>query len=349
MHKFLVLGTGVGSAIAYALKHYFGETMVTIADVSLEKLQAAVDIECSGKVFNVGDSTDFWMDFDVVISALPAKYNAELTQNAIDADVHFCDLGGIVDVTRKQLALNEKYPFLKKSIVPDCGLMPGLGVMLAKDLVNSIINEGGTAKNIEILVGGLPKNPQLPTQYQIVFSPEGLKHLCYDPSPILRDGHIVIAPPFSEHSVTNLPIMFPMLVVETFISAGASLSAESFQKLGVQNFCERTIRWPGFVEAFKDLPPEKFENFVKNNVPVTDKDHPDLVYMEVRVDELWSKVRVDDFADGYTSMQRATGYPTALVAFMLADGFGAPGVRLPENVFEDKNLSIYVDNVTKLL
>lgn len=346
MYKFLVLGTGVGSAIAHALKKFCGDTEVTIADVSLSTAcQAAINIECSAKIYKVGDNFEFWRDFDVVISALPAKYNIELARNAINTNVHFCDLGGIVDITRQQLSLAEEFPDYKKSIVPDCGLMPGLGIMLARD----IINNRDKTETVEILVGGLPKKPQPPINYQITFSPEGLKHLCYDPVPILKNGEIVYMPPFSDHRISNLPIMYPYHSVESFISSGASLAAESFQKLGVKNFCERTLRWPGFIETFKSLPVEEFEKFVEDNVPVTNKDNPDLVYMEVHVDDDWSKVRVDDYLDGFSSMQRATGYPTALIAYMLAEGCGKPGVHLPENIFDEKGLRSYIDRVCTVI
>ncbi|MBI4158242.1 MAG: saccharopine dehydrogenase NADP-binding domain-containing protein [Candidatus Yanofskybacteria bacterium] len=358
LKKYLVLGTGVGKAIAYALLNSSENNSVTIADIDFRRARDVADIIrkligrqclCFPMEFEVGDPNTrlIFKNYDVVISALPAKYNFELAKAAIKAGVHFCDLGGVVEVTKRMLSLNQKYPAMESSIVPDCGLMPGLGIIIAKKL---LLNLGG-AKFIEILVGGLPQKPQPPTYYQKVFHSEGLRHICYDMAPILSDGEIKLVKPFYDYSQIDIPELERFSEkfngrIETFVTAGASLAAESFRSWGVKYFAEKTVRRPGFVDFFKKVPEYKFEQAIEEylTIPV-DAENPDLVWMRVMVRKTGinpksvSLLDLYDNKTGLTAMQRTTGFTTAVIAEMIAEGKTKPGVCTPENAFDDSGVN----------
>lgn len=359
--SYLILGTGVGKAIAYALLQN-PNNLVAIADVDIRKAKNVSDSlnQMSNKnrygciplkflAENFQSAICFGM-FDVVISALPAKYNLELAEKAIKANVHFCDLGGVVEVTKQMLELNKKYPNMRSSVVPDCGLMPGLGIVIAKKLMLDL----GGADSIEILVGGLPQRPQPPTYYQIVFHPEGLKHICYDMAPILSKGEVILVESFHEYGQLDVPELQRFSDkfngrIESFITAGASLAADSFRDWGVKNFTEKTIRWPGFVDFFKKISVDEFEQAVKKHLttPVS-TENPDLVWMRVTAQKEGAEPKSVSLLDlydndtGLTAMQRTTGFTTAVIAEMIAEGKTKPGVNTPENSFND-------DDTTELL
>ncbi len=361
--KYLVLGTGVGKAIAYALLKN-PENLVAIADFDLEtakkvsdslnKISAQNRYGCKPLGFRVGsrNTVRLFKAFDIVISALPAKYNLQLAEAAILAGVHFCDLGGVVEVTRQMLELNKKHPNSCVSVISDCGLMPGLGIIIAKKLMQNL----GGAESIEILVGGLPQKPQPPTFYQKVFHQKGLKHICYDMAPIISEGEIRWVKPFHDYSQIDVPELRRFSNrfngrVEIFDTAGASLAAWSFQKWGVKYFAEKTVRWPGFVDFFKKIPLNEFEQAVEKHISIpVDAENPDLVWMQITAQKgsktkTMSLLDLFDTETGLTAMQRTTGFTTAVIAEMVAEGKTKSGVNTPENAFDQSGVDEIIDRV----
>ncbi len=67
----------------------------------------------------------------VVVSAVSYSVNEELTLAAIHAGVHFCDLGGNNDVVDRQLTMDPAAHARGVTVVPNCGLAPGLINILA--------------------------------------------------------------------------------------------------------------------------------------------------------------------------------------------------------------------------
>src|SRR5262245_16762820 len=112
-YSYLVLGTGVGKAIAYLLATLEDTKEVFVSDEALLKAMWCADRvneltgtkKCHGIEFHIGDSLNqqLFASKDVVISALPAKYNCDLATLAIKTKTHFCDLGGVVEVTRNMM------------------------------------------------------------------------------------------------------------------------------------------------------------------------------------------------------------------------------------------------------
>ncbi|NJS40364.1 MAG: hypothetical protein HC783_16710, partial [Rhodobacteraceae bacterium] len=62
------------------------------------------------------------------------------------------------------------------SVIPDCGLAPGMVNILAQLGIDRL----DTKESVKIFVGGLPQNPEGPLKYQIVYSIEGGARLLHD-------------------------------------------------------------------------------------------------------------------------------------------------------------------------
>ena len=75
------------------------------------------------------------------------------------------------------------------SVVPDCGLAPGLGNILA-----AASSSSAGAGAIEIRCGGLPQTPRPPLGYKLVFNVGGLTNEYSGEAEYLRDGRIVRVP-----------------------------------------------------------------------------------------------------------------------------------------------------------
>lgn len=359
--QYFVAGTGVGRAIAYAFLRENPTSEVTVGDVSLEGannvtewlkkvLGSRIGNRCQAVKFDVREAVPRDLKkFDAVVSALPAKYNYQFAKAAILAGTHFCDLGGVTQVTEKMLSLDLLAKGRGVSVVPDCGLAPGLALILARDLVSGL----SSPTDIEIVVGGIPQYPQKPLNYSKVFSLEGLKHICYDQAPILLNGETVFLKPFSRHQTMVVPELANFSKefrgrVETFVTAGASIAPYTYCKLGVRNLVERTLRWPGFVEIMKNVQEKDFDETISRYIgPETSARNPDLVYMKVSVrgwkseslrERSVSLLELFDEKTGLSAMEKTTGFPTAILAVKLAQGELLPGVNPADAAFPSRML-----------
>src|SRR5688500_10715917 len=133
--KILVLGAGrMGHGAAYDLVHNSPEVAaVTVADLDLEKAESVAAAVGTSKIIprqiDAADRaavTELMRGHDSVISCVNYWYNESLSGAAIEAGSNFCDLGGNNYVVDAQLALDERARAKNISIIPDCGLAPGM-------------------------------------------------------------------------------------------------------------------------------------------------------------------------------------------------------------------------------
>src|SRR6185436_19419953 len=127
-------------------------------------------------------------------SALPYYLNVRMVELAIEAGAHFCDLGGNTDIVRQQEALAPAAVARGVSVVPDCGVAPGMVNVLAVEAMRRL----DVVDSIKLYVGGLPQHPKPPLNYSIVYSLEGVLDYYTTPSWIVRDGKLVEVEALSE-------------------------------------------------------------------------------------------------------------------------------------------------------
>jgi len=182
--SYVVLGAGrQGLALAYDLAKNCDAALVRVADLNSAQLGHAMtrlgallpDTTCqfAFKVCDVSKPAEVAQTIagaDVVLSAAPYRFNIELTQAAIAAGASFCDLGGNTGVVRQQLAQHEAAERSGVSVVPDCGLAPGLGNILAAHGVQQM----DTPLDVHVRCGGLPERPVGALGYKLVFNFDGL-------------------------------------------------------------------------------------------------------------------------------------------------------------------------------
>ena len=114
--KILVLGSGMmGRAIAYDLCKFSNFEGITIADKDKKSLKIAEEFfknqEINFDILDVEKPKNikkYFQEYDVIISAVPYKFNYDLTKLAIDTKTHFLDLGGNNDIVEKQRSLFSK-------------------------------------------------------------------------------------------------------------------------------------------------------------------------------------------------------------------------------------------------
>ena len=210
--RYIVLGAGKqGTAIIHDLVHADGENSITIADRdrrALEVLAARfgdfrvevqqVDLSDTARLYRLMESAD------VVISAVPYFFNLELARASVDAGTHFCDLGGNTEIVYRELELDGRARAKAVHVIPDCGLSPGMTNILAAHVLDLLPR----VDRLEIRVGGLPKHPVPPLNYQLSFSVHGLLNEYIEPATIVR---VLNSPGCSNLCISIFPItLFPL-------------------------------------------------------------------------------------------------------------------------------------------
>ncbi len=361
--KFLVLGAGMmGRALAYDLVHSRGVEGVSIGDSERQRVEALVAELNSPLVrpleLDVARGTEAVRAFrghDCVISAVPYRFNAELTKAALEAGAHFCDLGGNDHIVNQQRSMDGEARKKGLLVVPNCGLAPGLGNVLA---AGGAALFGDGLDTITIRVGGLPRHPRPPFNYQIVFSVEGLLNEYSGKARVIREYQEAEIDAMTELETLDFPPPFGTL--EAFLtSGGTSLLPEMFAGK-VRQLDYKTIRYPGHCERFRSLlelgfgssepisvganlmtARELFLELLKRKLPTSG---PDVVLLrtEIRGDGRHKgKILRFQLIDNYdeianiSSMMRATAFPTSVIAQMIVGGrIQGTGVRTPEQCVE---------------
>ena len=272
------------------------------------------------------------------ISAVPYFLNLSLAQAAIASGTHFCDLGGNNRIVEKEFALDEQAKQARVTIIPDCGLAPGLVNILTAGAIAELTD----VEVVKIRVGGLPQCPHPPLDYQVVFSAHGLINEYMEQATIIRDGKAVKRASLTEPEEISFPGYERL---EAFHTSGGTSTLPQTMLGRVANLDYKTIRYPGHLEKISAMAKLGFFDTTPrlvNEVEVSPRelavqllsenlsfDEPDVVLLRVTangsIDDQAVEVCyqiIDHFDEktGLSAMMRTTGFPAAQVVFMLASG-----------------------------
>jgi len=181
------------------------------------------------------------------LSALPYYLNAELARHAVDVGLHFADLGGNTAIVREQQRLDADARARDLSVMPDCGLAPGMVNILAAEGIRRLERVSA----VRCYVGGLPQHPEPPLNYTLVYSLEGVLDYYTTPSWVLSDGALATREALSEIELVDFPE--PAGRLEAFHTAGGiSTMPWDFEgRIPVLEY--KTLRYPGHAEIVRAI------------------------------------------------------------------------------------------------
>ncbi|HWR63782.1 MAG TPA: saccharopine dehydrogenase C-terminal domain-containing protein [Candidatus Thermoplasmatota archaeon] len=358
--KVLILGAGMmGRAIAYDLSRFSDFDDIVIGEKDRKtRLSAKRFLQGTGVKtleMNAENSSGIkrvLQKGDVVISALPYRYNYRLATLALQTKTHFIDLGGNNTIVEKERQLFTKTKKNGVTIIPDSGLAPGLVSIITRDIVDHL----DTVNSVRLRVGGLPRHPQPPLQYQIVFSPYGLINEYIEDALILDHGKILQKKSMTEIETLQFPD--PFGAMEAFLTSGGCSTLPYTYRGTIQYLDYKTIRYPGHCEKIKTIldlgfaddkkincagqmiaPRDVFASLLMKNIPTTGEDVVLLKVMSEGIKQGKKRSREYLLIDSYdkknkiTAMMRTTGYPVAITAQMIANGtIQQRGVFCPEEI-----------------
>ncbi len=355
--KILVLGAGkMGLGVAFDLVQNPDVKRVVLADINIENLKSAREKIKSKKLqlkkVNVESQTQvrkLIRGFDCVVSAVTYVHNLNLTKLCIQVSasggsasggkVNFCDMGGNVFIVEKQLKLDKQAQKAGITVIPDCGLAPGMMNIIAGWGANKL----DRTDEIKIRVGGLPQNPKPPLNYQLVFSVEGLINEYIEKAQILKLGQVEWVDSLTDVEEIRFPDPFGRL--EAFYTSGGTSTLPLTMADKVQNIDYKTIRYRGHCEKIKflfDLGLFSSQKVKLNGSKIAPRQLSaklltdflsgnDMDVVLARVSLVGEKngkkaefsYQIIDYYDEQnkiTAMQRTTAYPVSIIAQMLASG-----------------------------
>jgi lysine 6-dehydrogenase len=359
-YRYVILGAGrQGTAAAYdlAMRGDALEIIMADADGEMARTAAARVNGLAGRQVAVARTLDVAdraallaaLDgADVALSAVPYMFNLGITQAAIQAGVHLCDMGGHTGVVQQQLELDVGAKQAGVSVLPDCGMGPGLVNVLAV-YVMELLDD---VREVIIYDGGLPQNPEPPWNYRLTFHINGLTNEYDGDVTLLRDGRLVTVDSLSECQMVTLD---GLGTFESFIAAGGSTAPWTFEGQ-LDRFETRILRYPGHYAQFKAFqllglfetdpiqvgdtsvaPRDVFHALL--GPKIVDPDVRDVAYMRAagvgKRDDAPARVIVDlvdryDEETGFKAMERLTGWHCAMMMAMQARGEVAAGARALE-------------------
>ena len=357
--RMLVLGAGLqGSACAFDLLQDKEVEQVRLADLKIGHLPDFLAPYSGRRLLptplDVRDEDavrGLMRECDAVMSAIPYYFNFDMARLAVEAGVHFTDLGGNTEIVNQQKTLDGEARKKKITVVPDTGLAPGMVNILAEYGIRQL----DAVRSVRIYVGGLPQHPEPPLNYQIVYSLEGVLDYYTTLSWVLRGGKRTQVRALSELE----PVRFGDGVgtLEAFHTAGG-LSTMAFRYEGkIPEMEYKTLRYPGHaerMEAIRDLGLLETDPVDVNGVKVipreafmaivgprlTKPEGKDLVALRVVVSGTkagkektltWELIDRYDERHHISAMMRTTGYSLSITGMMQVRGQVKPaGVHTPD-------------------
>lgn len=362
-YHYIILGSGrQGTAAAYDLAKFGDAEQIVLADFKEEvAVQAAARINrligrevAQGVFLDVTDHPSLLLrlkGMDVALSAVTYYHNLAISRACLESGVSLCDMGGNTDVVWSQLALDEAARKAGVSLLPDCGMGPGLINNMGVYVMDAL----DTPREVYLYDAGLPRDPTPPWNYYCTFHLNGLTNEYDHEATFIRDGKITLVPTFTEREEIDFP---PLGKLEAFVISG-SMSTTADSHIGkLQRYENKVLRYPGHFETFEGYKrlglfseePIEVDGVLVNprhfyhkllEGKITAAHVEDVCVMRAvgvgLKDARETRVTLDlidryDPATGFTGMERLTGWHCALMMGFQARGVVAPGAHRMESV-----------------
>jgi saccharopine dehydrogenase-like NADP-dependent oxidoreductase len=359
--KILVIGCGnIGFVVARDLAGNLASADVVLADVDEARATEAAcrinraNVSCIRlDASNKTELIEALSRFDLAVGALPGSMGYQVCRAAVAAKTNLVDVSYMPEDV---MTLNKEASQAHISLLPDYGMSPGLGNILAGHAISKLDN----VESVHMLNGGLPEKPLPPLGYVITWSVNDLIDMYNRKVNIVRNGKTVQVEPLSGLEETDFPGVGKL---EAFYTDGLRTLLNTVKGCG--DMWEKTLRYPGHVEKIKllktlgffeekpvqigkisvspkELTAKLFEKRLKK------KDVPDIVIMRIQVTGKQNDKQVSftyhvfESADKklhVTAMARTTAYTTSAAAQLMAKGMiTEKGVIPPETLGMDGRL-----------
>jgi saccharopine dehydrogenase-like NADP-dependent oxidoreductase len=384
--KVLVLGgCGIqGRAALYDLSRNESVDHVTCADIQPERVDSFDFIDKSKIHIDRIDANDpnalaskMAEKFDVVLDFLPPQSVRTVAEAAIKSGVHLVNTNYAYDILDLHQAAKEK----GIAIIPECGLDPGIDLVLYKYSLRYF----DEVFKLNSYCGGIPEKAACdnPLKYKISWNMSAvLKSQVRDAS-LIADAEIICIPAKDQHENAFIhQIKFPGLGTLEAIPNGDAVRYAKLLKIDtdLSESGRYTLRWPGWCsfwnplkkfgflndEPVKGLPDrvsplEMVAKLLEPQLQYNDNEK-DLCVMVNKVEGIrrgkqqiftCSLLIERDLSTGLMAMSMGVAYPACIAAEMIVrgditkKGVLSPATDFPCDLFMDQlnNRGIKVDEM----
>ena len=373
--KALVLGgCGIqGRAALYDLSRNSRVDQVTCADIQPDRIHSFGFLD-TAKIQSIGLDADdpnalaSIMDnkFDIVLDFLPPQYIRTVAEAAIKSGVNLVNTNYAYDILDLDYAAKEK----GISIIPECGLDPGIDLIL----YHYSLKYFDKVFKLNSYCGGIPEKAACnnPLKYKISWNMNAvLKSQIRDATLIANSEHVYISAEDQHDNAFIHSIEFPELGTLEAIPNGNAVYYVNLLKIN-NNLTETgryTLRWPGWCSFWNPLkklgflsdkpinglsekvsPLEMVAKLLEPQLQYDDSEK-DLCVMVNKVEGVrkgkhqiltFSLLIERDLVTGLMAMSMGVAYPACIAAEMIVKGditkkgVLSPAIDVPCDVFMDR-------------
>jgi len=360
--KIVVLGAGLmGRAVVHDLAGAREVRSIVVADFDRARANDVARKFGRGKargifadVRDVKGVAKILRGCDIVVNCTQYNWNLDVMRAALDAQVHYMDLGGLYHMTKKQFALDRDFRRIGKLAIPGMGGAPGITNVMARALADRIER----VESIRVYNAGADQQKyDSPIAYSFSIATI-LDELTMAPVHF-TGGRYVEKPMLSEPEPGTFPRPIGKIILRHSIHSELGTLAESFRKKGVREVFFKINYDPKLVELVSNLVDAGFTSrdpITVNGAKIApramllalmQKSSPtktplDVEALRVVVIGKRSKkpvgLAMEMWADHaarpqLSAVARDTGFPAAIAAVMHGRGeIPGVGVQAPENV-----------------
>ncbi len=360
-YHYAVVGAGrQGVAAAYDMAKWGDAASVLLVDASRDLAARAAErinqligrpVASAAQIDarDHGALVELLSPVDVFLCAVPFVFILGCTRAAIEARTSMVDLGGHTETVLRQLAMNDEARAAGITIVPDCGMGPGMNNTLGVYCVEQLQARGATPREVRLWDGGLPQSPPEPWGYQCSFNINGLTNEYDGQALFLRGGVVTPVDALTEPEMLEFEGIGSL---EAFVTSGGTSTVPHTYEGVLQVYENKTLRYPGHYlqfRTFKDLGLFREEPItVTPELTVSPRQvyHAllgpsvetgrviDICVMRARgtgekdgkdISQVIELVDTYDKATDFTAMERLTGWHASIMAQFIARGEVSPG------------------------
>lgn len=279
MKKYCIIGSGrQGTAAAFDIVNHGNPKSLTIIDSNnnnlegcRDKIKKLTDFDVDILNIDIKDQNKLiqsLLGIDILLSSVPYMFNLYLTDIAIKSKTSMVDLGGHTNNVIKQLEKSKEAKEAGITIVPDCGMGPGMNVSMAL-----LAMEGfDEVEEVRVWDGGLPQEPKPPWNYNLFFNIAGLTNEYDGNAYFIRNGKVAEVPCFEDIETLEFDNIGNLEAAVT--SGGLSTMPWTFENK-IKLLENKTLRYKGHWEqmiAFRQLGLFREEKLKIDNVEISPRD-----------------------------------------------------------------------------
>ena len=280
MKNFCIVGSGrQGTAAAFDLLMHANPKSLTIIDSNEDNMERSsqiikrltgYDIKCIKLDINNRELLIYNLkDIDIFLSAVPYPFNLYLTEIALESTTSMVDLGGHTNNVIKQLEFTKEAKEAGISIVPDCGMGPGMNVSVA--LLS--MEDFDKVEEVRVWDGGLPQKPISPWNYNLFFNIQGLTNEYDGNAYFIRDGEVVEVPCFED--IEEIEFSEKIGYLEAAVTSGGLSTMPWTYEGKIKVLENKTLRYPGHwdsMKAYRELGLFKEEKTSFNDLQISPRE-----------------------------------------------------------------------------